>query len=157
MSTGYRVYVLQNPKKHRYIGFTENVALRVQQHNSGITPSTRGKGRWELIWQSDPLELTDARRLELNLKRQKGGNGFYQMTGLRKSQVAPRRGGAAPATKFSSVGREVCRPAANQMRAHFAELAGAYSVELVIGLILAVRGCVRKVERRSFERRAIPA
>ena len=85
MALAYRVYVLQNSRRHRYIGFTENVALRVQQHNSGMTPSTRGKRPWELIWQSDPLELPNARRLELNLKRQKGGNGFYQITGLRKS------------------------------------------------------------------------
>ena len=84
MPATYRVYVLQNWKRRRYIGFTENIALRVQQHNSGLTPSTRGKGPWELIWQSDRLELADARRLELNLKRQKGGNGFYQMTGLHK-------------------------------------------------------------------------
>ena len=85
MPATYRVYILQSRKRHRYIGFTESVPLRVRQHNSGMTPSTRGKGPWELIWQSDPLELTDARRLELNLKRQKGGNGFYQITGLRKS------------------------------------------------------------------------
>ena len=81
----YYVYVLQNSKRHRYIGFTENVALRVQQHHSGITPSTRGKGPWKLIWHSRGLELADARTLELNLKRQKGGNGFYQLTGLPKS------------------------------------------------------------------------
>jgi len=85
MALAYRVYVLQNRKRRRYIGFTENAALRVQQHNSGMTPSTRGKGPWELIWQSDRLDLTDARRLELNLKRQKGGNGFYQITGLHMS------------------------------------------------------------------------
>jgi predicted GIY-YIG superfamily endonuclease len=84
MAAAYRVYVLQNSLRHRYIGFTENIALRVQQHNSGMTPSTRGKGPWELIWQSDRLELIDARGLELNLKRQKGGNGFYQITGLHK-------------------------------------------------------------------------
>jgi putative endonuclease len=82
MAATYRVYVLQNPKRRRYIGFTEDVPLRVQQHNSGMTHSTRGKGPWELIWTSDWLELADARRLELNLKRQKGGNGFYQLTGL---------------------------------------------------------------------------
>ena len=62
-----------------------------------MTPSTRGKGPWELIWQGDRLQLIDARRLESNLKRQKGGNGFYQITGLHKSlEIAPRRGGAAP-------------------------------------------------------------
>ena len=84
MAAAYRVYVLQNSRRARYIGFTENIALRVQQHNSGMTPSTRGKGPWELIWQSDRLELIDARRVELSLKRQKGGNGFYQITGLHK-------------------------------------------------------------------------
>ena len=85
MALAYRVYVLRNSEGKFYIGFTENVAVRVQQHNSGMTPSTRGKGPWELLWQSNPLELTDARRLESNLKRQKGGNGFYQITGLHKS------------------------------------------------------------------------
>jgi predicted GIY-YIG superfamily endonuclease len=82
MTGAYRVYVLQNSKRRRYIGFTEDVGLPVQQHNSGMTHSTRGKGPRELIWTSDGLKLADARRLELNLKRQKGGNGFYQLTGL---------------------------------------------------------------------------
>jgi hypothetical protein len=66
-----------------------------------MTPSTRGKGPWELIWQSDPLELTDARRLELNLKRQKGGNGFYQITGctsLRRS--LPAEAGQPPQPNY---------------------------------------------------------
>jgi putative endonuclease len=71
-------------KRAHYIGLTEDVAHRVQQHNSGMTRSTRGKGPWELIWTSDRLGLADVRRLELNLKRQKGGNGFYQITGLHK-------------------------------------------------------------------------
>jgi putative endonuclease len=80
----YRVYVLQNSRGSFYIGFTENVAIRIQQHNSGLTRSTRSKGPWRLAWQSDALALADARRLELDLKRQKGGNGFYQKTGLPK-------------------------------------------------------------------------
>jgi len=81
----YRVYVIQNPKGYFYIGFSENVSLRVQQHNIGLTASTRSKGPWKLVWQSNALTLADARKLELDLKRQKGGNGFYQKTGLRKS------------------------------------------------------------------------
>ncbi len=85
MATAYRVYVLQNPKGYFYIGFSENVCVRVQQYNIGLTASTRSKGPWKLVWQSDDLPLPAARALELNLKRQKGGNGFYQKTGLRKS------------------------------------------------------------------------
>jgi hypothetical protein len=38
-----------------------------------------------LAWQSDAFTQSEARRLELNLKRQKGGNGFYEKTGLEKS------------------------------------------------------------------------
>jgi putative endonuclease len=93
----YRVYVLQNPAGRFYIGFSENMTLRIQQHNTGLTRSTRSKGPWELAWQSDALALADARKLELDLKRQKGGNGFYQKTGdCTVLEVAPRRGGVAP-------------------------------------------------------------
>src|SRR6266705_4674157 len=84
MSEVYRVYALQSGAGKFYIGFSENVTLRVQQHNAGLTRSTRGRGPWKLVWQSDTLKLSDARRLEFDLKRQKGGNGFYQKTGLRK-------------------------------------------------------------------------
>ena len=85
MSAAYRVYVPMNPTGKFYIGFTENVPLRIQQHNSGLTRSTRSKGPWKLAWESNALTQSEARRLELNLKRQKGGNGFYQKTGLEKS------------------------------------------------------------------------
>jgi putative endonuclease len=74
----HRVYVLQNPRGSFYIGFSEDIALRVQQHNSGLTRSTRRKGPWTLVWQSEALSLNGARRLELDLKRQKGGNGFFR-------------------------------------------------------------------------------
>jgi putative endonuclease len=84
MSGVYRVYVLRNLDAKFYIGFGENVTLRVQQQNAGLTRSTRGRGPWKLVWQSDMLKLSDARKLEFDLKRQKGGNGFYQKTGLRK-------------------------------------------------------------------------
>jgi putative endonuclease len=84
MSAAYRVYVLQNPKAYFYIGLSQNVPLRVQQHNTGLTASTRSKGPWILVWQSHDLSLPAARSLELDLKRQKGGNGFYQRTGLKR-------------------------------------------------------------------------
>jgi predicted GIY-YIG superfamily endonuclease len=82
MSDIHRVYVLQNPKGSLYIGFSENVQLRVEQHNAGMSRSTCNKGPWSLVWKSEPLDVKDARKLELDLKRQKGGNGFFQKTGL---------------------------------------------------------------------------
>jgi predicted GIY-YIG superfamily endonuclease len=78
----YKVYVIQNPAGKFYIGLSEDVTKRVRDHNSGISKWTKSRGPWTLVWTSEPLTLTAARKLENLLKRQKGGAGFYQMTGL---------------------------------------------------------------------------
>jgi len=78
----YRVYILQNPSRRYYIGLSENVGMRLLQHNEGISKWTAKHRPWILVWQSDELSLSEARKLETLLKRQKGGNGFYQLTGL---------------------------------------------------------------------------
>ena len=78
----YQVYVLQNPKGRHYIGLSEDVQIRLLQHNQGISKWTRGRGPWELIWTSAPISLSEASHLEKLLKRQKGGDGFYRLTGL---------------------------------------------------------------------------
>jgi hypothetical protein len=38
-----------------------------------------------LVWTSQKLTLSDARKLENRLKAQKGGAGFKAMTGLERS------------------------------------------------------------------------
>jgi putative endonuclease len=78
----YRVYVLRNSKGRFYIGFTADLGRRLQQHNTGVSQWTRDRGPWTLVWQSEAGSLSEARKLELLLKRQKGGSGFYRITGL---------------------------------------------------------------------------
>jgi putative endonuclease len=85
MTPDYRVYVLQNRTGKFYIGLTDDVSRRIEQHNRGGSRWTKGKGPWLLRWTSEVLPLTDARKLENDLKRQKGGTGFYLMTGLSRS------------------------------------------------------------------------
>ena len=85
MPAAYRVYVLQNLKDRFYIGLAADVDHRLADHNAGTSRWTRGKGPWVLVWKSEELSLSDARRLENALKRQKGGSGFYKMTGLLRS------------------------------------------------------------------------
>ena len=80
----YSVYVLENSEGRFYIGLTDDVPRRVSQHNSGVSKWTRGKGPWKLVWQTCSLTLSQARKLERELKRQKGGNGFFRMTGLER-------------------------------------------------------------------------
>ena len=78
----YRVYVIRNPEGKFYIGLSDDIGRRINQHNAGESTWTRGKEPWTLIWQSEEMNLSDARKLELLLKRQKGGDGFCRLIGL---------------------------------------------------------------------------
>ena len=82
MSAQYQVYVLQNEAAKRYIGLSEDVDNRLIQHNNGESKWTAGKGPWSIIWKSNPMNLTDVRKLENTLKKAKGGNQFYEITKL---------------------------------------------------------------------------
>jgi predicted GIY-YIG superfamily endonuclease len=82
--TIYQVYVLQNPNGKFYIGLSENVAVRLQQHNRGVSKWTRNRGPWSLVWTSERLTLSNARKLENRFKQQKGGHGFTQLMGREK-------------------------------------------------------------------------
>jgi putative endonuclease len=85
LAVPYRVYVIQNREGKFYIGLSDDVDRRIEQHNIGDSRWTSGKGPWVLMWQSEDMNLSDARKLELLLKRQKGGDGFYRMIDLPRS------------------------------------------------------------------------
>jgi predicted GIY-YIG superfamily endonuclease len=82
MEKTYQVYVLQNLSGRFYIGLSENVYTRWQQHNDGVSRWTSKYRPWTLVWTSAPTTLSNARKLEHFLKRQKGGHGFFQHTAL---------------------------------------------------------------------------
>ena len=84
MSAVCYVYVLRNPQGRCYIGLSEDVNVRLGQHNAGLSQWTAKFRPWTLVWTSAPLTLSDARRLENLLKRQKGGAGLYRITGMPK-------------------------------------------------------------------------
>jgi predicted GIY-YIG superfamily endonuclease len=78
----YRVYVVENDAGRYYIGISDDVTRRLNEHNSGVSRWTRGKGPRILLWASDSSSLSDARPQENKLKRQGRGSGFYSITGL---------------------------------------------------------------------------
>ena len=82
MEKKYQVYVLQNRERRFYIGLSEDVQARLEQHNQGTSKWTRSRGPWNVVWTSSQMTLSEARKLENLLKRQKGGSGFYRLTGL---------------------------------------------------------------------------
>jgi predicted GIY-YIG superfamily endonuclease len=85
MDQAYSVYVIENPIGRRYIGLSEDVAVRLEQHNAGVSKWTAKHGPWSLVWTSSAMPLGEARKLENQLKRAKGGNGFFANTGLERS------------------------------------------------------------------------
>jgi putative endonuclease len=72
----YQVYVLNNSAGRKYIGLSQDPQTRLLQHNSGISHWTKGKGPWTIVWLSNPMNLSEARKFENKLKRQKGGLGL---------------------------------------------------------------------------------
>ena len=76
MRMSYRVYVIRNEAGRRYIGLSADVGQRLVQHNNGESKWTAKHRPWFAEWQSVPLSLGEARRLENRMKKQKGGGGL---------------------------------------------------------------------------------
>jgi predicted GIY-YIG superfamily endonuclease len=78
----YHVYLIQNAEGRRYIGISSDVPRRLDQHNNGESRWTAQFGPWTLIWISRPFDLTDARKLENLMKKQKGGSGLQSLLNI---------------------------------------------------------------------------
>jgi putative endonuclease len=81
----YQVYVLNNAAGQKYIGLSKDPQTRLLQHNSNASRWTKGKGPWKIAWTSKLMNLSEARKLENKLKRQKGGLGLKTLIHLEGS------------------------------------------------------------------------
>ncbi len=64
------VYVLQSLKDYNtYIGYTSNLRKRFKEHNLGKTKSLKHRTPFKLIYYEAFLNKTDARKREIELKR----------------------------------------------------------------------------------------
>ena len=65
----FYVYVLESHKDgKRYIGFTTNLKKRIEEHNKGLSFSTRPRLPMKLIYSEVCTNEDDARRREEYLK-----------------------------------------------------------------------------------------
>jgi len=70
-----------------YIGLSENPSYRLEQHNSGKYRGwTHRYIPWKIVFTEQHPNYRSARRRELELKRQKGGKGFFAKPGLDPKQ-----------------------------------------------------------------------
>jgi len=71
--TMYFVYILQSKRCRRfYIGVTQDLKERLENHNNGYTKSTKPYGPWELIYIEEYESKYKAYKREYYLKHPKG-------------------------------------------------------------------------------------
>ena len=73
----YFVYILKNNSSNKhYIGSTNNLERRLEEHNRGQTKSTKRRGVWSIIYTKQFATSIEAKRREQLIKSYKGGNAF---------------------------------------------------------------------------------
>ena len=75
----YKVYVIRSECKRRYIGLSENPKSRLTRHNAGLSKWTSRYRNWTIIYEREFCNLSEARKWENYLKRQRGGNGLKKI------------------------------------------------------------------------------
>ncbi len=68
----YTVYILYSAKIDRYyVGHTENISIRLKQHNEGISTYTSKATDWILMYSENFSSRVDAHKRELEIKSKK--------------------------------------------------------------------------------------
>jgi len=74
------VYILQSLTSGRYYtGSTERLEGRVDEHNSGQTVSTRGKGPWVLVYKEPYSSRSEAYARERQIKAWKSHKAISEL------------------------------------------------------------------------------
>ena len=49
----FTIYVIRSAHGRRYIGYTENLARRLNQHNTGMSRFTSRDSNWQLVYKEE--------------------------------------------------------------------------------------------------------
>jgi len=78
----FQMYILRSISTGRfYVGHTEYLPQRLQEHNNGRTPSTRGRRPWELYYAQEYPTRAEAARRERQIKGMKNRSRIEQLAG----------------------------------------------------------------------------
>ncbi|MEK7608321.1 MAG: GIY-YIG nuclease family protein [Patescibacteria group bacterium] len=78
----YFVYILKSLKTgHYYVGYTNNMARRMAEHNGGKTPSLRRHIPLEIVKIEVYSFYGEARERERQIKKYKSGTAFRRVLG----------------------------------------------------------------------------
>ena len=74
----YYFYVLKSKKDEQlYFGYSSDLKLRFQQHNSGLVRATKLSMPWQLIYYESYYSQGDAKHREYSIKLR--GNAYLQL------------------------------------------------------------------------------
>ena len=86
------VYILQNPAGKFYVGHTDDLSIRLQNHNRTDKVSgkfTRKNGPWELVWSEEHQSRSCAMIRERQIKAKKSARWIRE--NLLNGRVPTRR------------------------------------------------------------------
>ena len=76
----YYVYILESECDNSYyIGYTEDLQLRLQRHNDGWSRSTKAKRPWKIVYYEKYQSKTEALRREREIKSKKSRRYIKQL------------------------------------------------------------------------------
>ena len=68
----YYVYIIYSLKLDKfYVGYTEDISVRLNQHNEGISSFTSKARDWDLKYTEDFRSREEAHKREMEIKRKK--------------------------------------------------------------------------------------
>ncbi len=80
----YYIYILQSQKSNRYyIGYTSNIANRLEAHSRGSSRSTKLGRPWKLIYSEEFNNKKASMKREKEIKSYKGGIAFKNLISKR--------------------------------------------------------------------------
>ena len=86
----YHVYLLKSKKNNTfYVGYTNNIKRRLQEHNTGLVEYTKKFRPWSLIYYETFVSLKDAKLREKSLKY--FGKAFKQLKDRIKNSLSESR------------------------------------------------------------------
>ncbi|MBI2086599.1 MAG: GIY-YIG nuclease family protein [Candidatus Zambryskibacteria bacterium] len=76
------VYIIKSVNNRYYIGASDNVTRRLNQHNSGRVKSTKSERPWQLIHTERYSTLSESRIREKQIKNWKSRQSIEKLVGL---------------------------------------------------------------------------
>jgi putative endonuclease len=82
----FHMYILQSLSTGRfYVGHTQDISIRLQEHNQGRVPSTRNRGPWRLFYTQEFLTRSEASQRERQVKQMKSRAWIEQLARASRS------------------------------------------------------------------------